>query len=35
MASYDVRYRPKPTPETVHFWEGTRTGELRQITFGG
>jgi uncharacterized OB-fold protein len=29
MASSDVRYRPKPTPETVHFWEGTRTGELR------
>ena len=20
---------PKPTPETAHFWEGTRQGELR------
>lgn len=20
---------PKPTPETLHFWEGTRAGELR------
>jgi uncharacterized OB-fold protein len=20
---------PKPTPETAHFWEGTRAGELR------
>lgn len=20
---------PKPTPETTHFWEGTREGELR------
>lgn len=20
---------PKPTPETAHFWEGTRVGELR------
>ncbi|MEM8767496.1 MAG: zinc ribbon domain-containing protein, partial [Pseudomonadota bacterium] len=20
---------PKPTPETEHFWEGTREGELR------
>lgn len=20
---------PKPTPETAHFWEGTREGELR------
>ncbi|MBK5221778.1 MAG: OB-fold domain-containing protein [Acidimicrobiia bacterium] len=20
---------PEPTPETAHFWEGTRTGELR------
>lgn len=29
MAASDVRYRPKPTPETVHFWEGTRSGELR------
>ena len=23
------RARPKPTPETNHFWEGTRAGELR------
>lgn len=23
------RARPKPTPETAHFWEGTRAGELR------
>ncbi len=23
------RARPKPTPETKHFWDGTRTGELR------
>lgn len=23
------RARPKPTPETAHFWEGTRLGELR------
>ena len=23
------RARPKPTPETRHFWEGTRAGELR------
>ena len=23
------RLLPKPTPETAHFWEGTRTGELR------
>jgi uncharacterized OB-fold protein len=23
------RARPMPTPETMHFWEGTRTGELR------
>ena len=23
------RARPKPTPETQHFWDGTRTGELR------
>ncbi|HET6184524.1 MAG TPA: Zn-ribbon domain-containing OB-fold protein [Acetobacteraceae bacterium] len=23
------RARPKPTPETAHFWEGTRQGELR------
>ena len=24
-----VRARPKPTPETQHFWDGTRAGELR------
>ena len=24
-----TRARPKPTPETAHFWEGTRAGELR------
>lgn len=23
------RARPVPTPETAHFWEGTRAGELR------
>ena len=23
------RARPAPTPETKHFWEGTRAGELR------
>ncbi len=23
------RARPKPTPETKHFWDGTRAGELR------
>ena len=23
------RARPTPTPETMHFWEGTRAGELR------
>ena len=23
------RFTPRPTPETAHFWEGTRTGELR------
>lgn len=29
MSAPDVKYRPKPTPETVHFWEGTRSGQLR------
>ncbi|OKO81093.1 Zn-ribbon domain-containing OB-fold protein [Bradyrhizobium sp. AS23.2] len=29
MAAPDVKYSPKPTPETAHFWEGTRSGELR------
>jgi hypothetical protein len=24
-----ARARPKPTPETQHFWDGTRAGELR------
>jgi uncharacterized OB-fold protein len=24
-----TRARPKPTPETKHFWEGTKAGELR------
>jgi uncharacterized OB-fold protein len=24
-----ARARPKPTPETRHFWDGTRAGELR------
>lgn len=23
------RARPQPTPETAHFWDGTRAGELR------
>jgi hypothetical protein len=23
------RARPQPTPETQHFWDGTRSGELR------
>ncbi|MDX3964959.1 MAG: DNA-binding protein, partial [Bradyrhizobium sp.] len=23
------RARPKPTPETQHFWDGTKAGELR------
>jgi len=23
------RMLPKPTPETAHFWEGTKAGELR------
>lgn len=23
------RFEPKPTPETQHFWDGTRAGELR------
>ena len=25
----DSRPLPKPTPETAHFWEGTKQGELR------
>ena len=24
-----ARAKPKPTPETQHFWDGTRDGELR------
>lgn len=24
-----TRAKPKPTPETKHFWDGTRAGELR------
>src|SRR4030081_2970810 len=24
-----ARARPKPTPETKHFWDGTQSGELR------
>ena len=24
-----VRAKPKPTPETQHFWDGTKAGELR------
>lgn len=27
--SESKRPRPQPTPETMHFWEGTRSGELR------
>ncbi len=29
MTDQTERVLPRPTPETVHFWEGTRTGELR------
>lgn len=25
----DTRWLPQPTPETQHFWDGTRAGELR------
>ena len=28
----DQRPRPKPTPETQHFWDGTKAGELRLQT---
>ena len=24
-----ARAKPKPTPETQHFWDGTKAGELR------
>jgi uncharacterized OB-fold protein len=27
--SMTQRPRPQPTPETQHFWDGTRAGELR------
>ena len=29
MADAASRRLPVPTPETAHFWEGTRAGELR------
>jgi len=29
MAQHPRRALPRPTPETLHFWEGTRAGELR------
>ncbi len=29
MSERPRRPLPKPTPETAHFWEGTRRGELR------
>lgn len=29
MADLKPRSLPEPTPETQHFWEGTRAGELR------
>ena len=29
MADPSKRALPKATPETAHFWEGTRVGELR------
>jgi len=29
MSLLPGRPRPEPTPETRHFWEGTRAGELR------
>ena len=29
------RELPRPTPETMHFWEGTRLGELRLQRCGG
>lgn len=29
MTDQTERVLPRPTPETVHFWEGTRIGELR------
>jgi hypothetical protein len=29
LAENAQRPLPRPTPETAHFWEGTRAGELR------
>ena len=29
MADLKPRSLPEPTPETEHFWDGTRAGELR------
>jgi len=29
MAESTERTLPRPTPETAHYWEGTRAGELR------
>jgi uncharacterized OB-fold protein len=29
LAENAQRALPRPTPETAHFWEGTRAGELR------
>lgn len=29
MPEHPRRPLPKPTPETQHFWDGTRAGELR------
>ncbi len=29
MADQTQRHLPRPTPETAHFWDGTRSGELR------
>ena len=35
MADAAARRLPVPTPETAHFWEGTRAGELRLQRCGG
>ena len=29
MVDKKQRHLPRPTPETLHFWDGTRSGELR------
>ena len=29
MVDHTPRHLPSPTPETLHFWDGTRSGELR------